>query len=687
MKKKNLIPAGGRCVWCAMLALAIACGENTAVVGVDRIELAPDESRALLVGPGGADSLRFTAVAMRSNGAPIPTAPITWSTSTPSYISVSNTGVVVARGPGVGIVHASSRGRSASALVLVSRVPIAALRIALDSLVLEVGPLGGATRVLSAVLRDSAGYRLTDRLVRWSSSDPSIIDVSANGTVTAVGVGRAYVHARADDYRDSSVVNVYATAGVPAGVDVAVVGAQWTQGVQTGEHEIPMLAGGRAAVVNVTTHATGSLPGTTVFALRLFDAFGVLTHSDTTSGVIESGSSNTNEPTVQFLVPSAHLRPGTRWEVVRDPEGLAADESAETDRFPPSGPAVLDLVTPPPLKLHFVPIVLTAHGNARGNVSAFLLDEYLQTVRTMMPHGAIEATVGDAVLTPQMFGTGTLGGDAEFWAGVVRAVDERRLADSIRPDAHWIGVVRPPSGFTWTNYGGFGFVPVDGDDIGPFTRTFAIVGLNWFARESATRELVAHELGHNLGRLHAPCGPAGTPDAQYPVAGGRIGEGAHNTWAWETGQATRAATVPTATADVMGYCAPVWISAYNYYGIVRFRGEQQVAMQAALRTAADRRRVLLVRGEVRGATVTIERAKVMETAVSRTTVGGDWSLAGRTAAGATLFELKFSLARHDHSDIARPFAVTVPLDEATEEQLATLHVAGPNGTAQRAYRD
>jgi hypothetical protein len=684
---KNLIPAGGRCVWCATLLAIFGCGDNTAAIGVDRIELAPAESRALLVGPGGADSVRFTAVALRSNGAPIRSAPITWGTSTPSYISVSSTGVVTARSAGVGVVHASSRGRSASALVLVSRVPIAALRIALDSVFLEVGPLGGSTRVLSAVLRDSAGYRLTDRLVRWSSSDPSIIDVSANGSVTAMGVGRAYVHARADDRRDSSVVNVHATAGVPVGVDVAVVGAHWTQGMQTAENEIPMLAGGRAAVVNVTTHSTGSLPGETVFALRLFDAFGVVTHSDTASGPIESGTTSANEPTVQFLIPSAQLRPGTRWEIVRDPEGLAADASAETDRFPPSGPAVIDLVTPPPLKLHFVPIVLTAHGNSRGNVSASLLGEYLETVRAMMPHGAIEATVGTPMLTSLSFGAGNVGGDREFWASLVQQLDERRLADSIRPDAHWIGVVRPPAGFTWTTYGGFGYVPVDGGDFGPMTRTIALVGLHWFARESATRELVAHELGHNLGRLHAPCGIAGTPDAQYPVEGGRIGQGAHNTYAWETGQATRAATVPTVTADVMGYCAPVWISAYNYYGIVRFRGSQQIATQAALRSAAERQRVLLVRGEVRGTTITIDRPTVIETAARSAVTGGEWSVAGRSRSGSTLFELRFSLARHDHEETTRPFAVAVPLDAAIERQLASLRVVGPSGSAERAYPD
>ena len=92
-------------------------------------------------------------------------------------------------------------------------------------------------------------------------------------------------------------------------------------------------------------------------------------------------------------------------------------------------------------------------------------------VRTMMPHGVIEATVGYPMITAQVFGSGGIGGDRPFWVGILNELDAHRLADPEYSDAHWIGVVRPPPGIVYTTYGGFAFVPADGADTGPFTRS------------------------------------------------------------------------------------------------------------------------------------------------------------------------------------------------------------------------
>ena len=65
-----------------------------------------------------------------------------------------------------------------------------------------------------------------------------------------------------------------------------------------------------------------------------------------------------------------------------------------------------------------------------------------------------------------------------------------------------------------------------------------------------------HEIGHNHGRAHAPCGAAAGPDPEFPYRGGTIG-------GWGYDERRRGLVRPNAF-DFMGYCQPRWISDYNY---------------------------------------------------------------------------------------------------------------------------
>jgi uncharacterized protein YjdB len=56
------------------------------------------------------------------------------------------------------------------------------------------GPiLVGTTVRLEASPRDASGAVLRDQTVSWSSSDTTVVHVSAEGTLSAAGVGRATV--------------------------------------------------------------------------------------------------------------------------------------------------------------------------------------------------------------------------------------------------------------------------------------------------------------------------------------------------------------------------------------------------------------------------------------------------------------------------------------------------------------
>ncbi len=69
--------------------------------------------------------------------------------------------------------------------------------------------------------------------------------------------------------------------------------------------------------------------------------------------------------------------------------------------------------------------------------------------------------------------------------------------------------------------------------------------------------VVSHEVGHNLGRWHSPCG---TNDAgAYPYPGAAIGN-----FGMDVTNLSAFVLYPPEYKDIMSYCDPVWVSDYTY---------------------------------------------------------------------------------------------------------------------------
>jgi Bacterial surface proteins containing Ig-like domains len=283
---------------------------------------------------------------------------------------------------------------------------------------------------LAATLRDQSGNALSGRTVVWTTANAGVATVSNTGLVSGVAVGSTTITATSEGKSGTAAITV--TPRAPR--DFAIVGAQFTQGVQDSAGSIPMVLSGNAAAVNVLIRANPASATPMQVVLRLFNAAGTLVRADTavTTGTL-GASPGLTTPSAQFLVPAATLAAGLRWQIARDPRGVVGDDTTANDVFPPTGTQALATIDVPTLNVRFVPIVLASHNNATGLVTDALIPEYLRTLKSIYPIGRINAHVGTSFTTAANFGTAPSGGDATFWTQVLAELDLARTIDPTEP--------------------------------------------------------------------------------------------------------------------------------------------------------------------------------------------------------------------------------------------------------------
>ena len=187
----------------------------------------------------------------------------------------------------------------------------------------------------------------------------------------------------------------------------------------------------------------------------------------------------------------------------------------------------------------------------------------------------------------------------------------------------------------------------------------AAVGADW-AYNSIGLQTLVHEMGHNTGLSHAPCGGPSNPDANYPYANATLGAGSRFIWGYN--QTTNTFTDPTNSArhDIMSYCTGDTFSDYNYRKIqVRLTpSDADNFTQAQNKRSTLLQELLLVSGRLTKGVLTLRPFKSFQ-GLAQIPEAGPYRLRLLTT-DSSVIEHNFETMGSDHDPDTQAFAFSVP---------------------------
>lgn len=349
----------------------------------------------------------------------------------------------------------------------------------------------------------------------------------------------------------------------------------------------------------------------------------------TTGGAVTDAVRYDEAQSFNAELPAAWVGTGLSVRVEVDPEQRLGASTTQ-DATPNVGSSTrLDIVLVPMVSGAFTPTLPSA---------AAVLDEL--TRRFPIPRDRITVTTR----SPYTLASVTDGLDTSTeWSNALGEL--RQLRDNENPGnpyRYYFGFVRRSGG----GIAGIGYVP----------------GRTALGYDSTTGwpRTMSHELGHNFGRPHAPCGSVSGPDPSYPYAGGALGPQP----LVDSVPAALDVVSPVSQTDIMGYCSGSWFSDYNYRLMQTHLESLPQADIAAAQTAAEASDLLVVGGVVGLDGVTFRPVQARRGAPQAG--AGDYTLRLVTRDGRTI-DHPFEADLVDHAmPPERHFTVTVlnpgPLD-------------------------
>ncbi len=432
-------------------------------------------------------------------------------------------------------------------------------------------------------------------------------------------------------------------------LNLCIDGLYLTQSTQTYTGGVPLVQNrdGYLRVFVVATQANVAAPAVQV---RFYNGPVLLAQNtilaprpSVPTSVDESSLSNS----WNVAVSGTLIQPGLRIEAEVDPAPGIVTESSEVDNvFPAAGPIAMTVRAVPTLNVTFVPIRQSGSG-LQGDVSD--PNAFLAMTRKMHPIAAVNVAVRVPVTTST-----ALEADGTGWGTVLSELDAVRAAD--QSSRYYYGVAKVPytAGVAGIAYVGAGSYN-------------ARAALGWDRLPSGAI-VAAHELGHNWGRNHAPCGGPQGLDDLYPHSDGRTG-----VYGLDVGTVI---LKPPTLNDIMGYCDPKWIGDYTYRAVLNYLSPPSPVVTGSAAGQAVQP-CLLIWGHIWNGELVLEPAFHLNTRPSLPERAGPYTISAAAADGTVLFSLSFTPKEvADLPGGQKNFVFAVPISDARARQLTSLRLSG-----------
>lgn len=233
------------------------------------------------------------------------------------------------------------------------------------------------------------------------------------------------------------------------------------------------------------------------------------------------------------ILPESFFQAGTEYFVVVDPDNQIAENTDSNNRYPESGYIPLNIETPQPMEIVFVPLFIP--GAREFTLTPEIVEDLMSTSTMFLPISEYRYTVRE----PASY-------NGNSWTEALQLIDTIRRSEDRNKFHH--GIVN--GGIDNSATAGIG-------QLGGFT-----------ALSIPSPDTIAHEFGHNLGMSHTSCGGPLGAEPNYPYANARTGN-----WGFDI---LNGRLLPPDRADFMSYCFPTWIGSFSFQKMVSYfaKGEQ-----------------------------------------------------------------------------------------------------------------